>query len=130
MSFTLGKQERLKSKKVIGQLFNKEGQSFAIYPLRVVWLKTTLDSSFPMQFAVSVPKRRFKKAVDRNHLKRQIREAYRLNKLPAYEYLEKKEQQVAFMILYTGKEKIPYIEIEKKMNLLLKRFVHSIKKNG
>ena len=129
MSFTLSKQERLKSKKIIGQLFNKEGQSFAVYPFRVIWLKTTLDSSFPMQFAVSVPKRRFKKAVDRNHLKRQIREAYRLNKIPACEYLEAKEQQVAFMILYTGKGKIPYIEIEKKMKQLLDRFLHSIKKN-
>ena len=120
--YTFTKKERLKSKKIIGRLFNKEGSSFAIYPLRVIWLKIPLDSSFPAQFTVSVPKRKFKIAAHRNRIRRQIKEAYRLNKHILYKYLEEEDMQIAFMILYTGKEAISYQEIEQKVVALLHRF--------
>lgn len=123
MKLTLGKLERLKSEKIISCLFNKEGESFAIYPLRIIWMVTTLDTPFPAQFTVSVSKKRFKKAVDRNSIKRQIREAYRLNKLPIYTQLEQQQQQVAIMILYTGKDKLSYSEIEERMQRIIKRWL-------
>jgi len=118
---TFKKEERLKSKKMIGRLFNKEGQSTAKFPLRIIYLYTELTTDAPAQFTVSVSKRYFKLAVDRNKIKRQIREAYRLNKDAVYDSLKEQNKQCAIMILYTGKQAIPYREIEKKVKLLLKK---------
>ena len=86
--FTFKRGERLKSRKVIEQLF-KRGQSFAQYPLRIVWVDMEeRRSEFPAQFALSVSKKKFKRAVDRNRIRRLVREAYRLNKHVLYEGLE------------------------------------------
>ncbi len=82
--FTFKRAERLKSRKVIEQLF-KQGQSFAQYPLRIVWVEMAEPrSEFPAQFALSVSKKKFKRAVDRNRIRRLVREAYRLNKHVLY----------------------------------------------
>lgn len=95
------KEERLSSKKIIQELFDN-GSSFYLYPFKVVYTLQP-DKSLPNQVLFSVPKRNFKKAVDRNRIKRQLREAYRLNKslLP--------DSDVKFCIgyIYTSKEKIP-----------------------
>lgn len=104
-------------------MFNREGQSFGMYPLRIIWLETTLNTSFPAQFALSVPKKKFKKAVVRNRIRRQVREAYRLHKHQLYEFLEQKDMQCAIMVLYTGKEMATYWEIEKKIKLMIRRFI-------
>ncbi len=127
MRFTFQKEERLKSKKIIGRLFNKEGKSFAIYPLRVIWLETPLASSYPIQFGLVVPKRQFKKAVHRNEIKRKIRESYRLHKHLMYEHLQAKGKQCAMMIVYTGKEAMPYEELEQKMQILIRKFMKTVK---
>tara|TARA_B100000795_G_scaffold269897_1_gene261000 strand:- start:9147 stop:9386 length:240 start_codon:yes stop_codon:yes gene_type:complete len=79
MKQTLGKKERLKSKKLIGRLYT-EGSSVKAFPLRMVYLQTEHTSDFPAQVGVSVAKRTFKKAPDRNRLKRLMRETYRLQK--------------------------------------------------
>ena len=73
MKYTLGKQERLKSKKLIEKLY-KEGSSVKAFPLRMVFLQTEHTSDYPAQIGVSVAKRNFKKAPDRNRLKRLMRE--------------------------------------------------------
>lgn len=124
ITFTFTTEERLKSRKVIQRLF-KEGESFGQYPLRLVWLRLENSmSQAPVQFAVSVPKKRFRHAVLRNKIKRQIREAYRLQKHRLYENLRQKgKEQVAFMVIYTGQESLPYSEIEKAMQLMLGRFM-------
>ena len=86
--FTFKRAERLKSRKVIEQLF-KQGQSFAQYPLRIVWVEMAEPrSEFPAQFALSVSRKKFKRAVDRNRIRRLVREAYRLNKHVLYGGLE------------------------------------------
>ena len=122
-TFTFRKKERLKSRKVIERLF-KDGQSFGVYPLRLVFLKMEDSrSGSPVQFAVSVPKRSFKSAVARNRLKRKVKEAWRLNKHWLYKKLEKVKGQYAFMVIYTGKEDFPYGEIEKAMKNMNMRFV-------
>lgn len=124
-SFTFTKEERLKSRKIIQRLF-KEGQSFGQYPLRLVWLNLEEPvSNAPVQFTVSVPKKRFRKAVSRNRIKRQVREAYRLQKHRLYEGMRQhsKQQQVAFMVIYTGKEAMAYPEIERAMQQMLGRFI-------
>ncbi len=115
--------ERLKSRKTIQQLFTT-GKSFAIYPLRLVYLQNeTPLSPYAVQFTVSVSKKRIKKAVHRNRIKRQIREAWRQNKSTVYEALKDQNIQYAFMIIYTAKERLPYEQIERSMLKINEKFV-------
>ena len=121
--FSFKRGERLKSKKVIEQLFGK-GQSFGQYPLRLVW--STIDrplSKFPVQYAVTVPKKKFPKATQRNRIKRQMREAYRLRKHVLHAALEEDQAQLAFMVIYTAKEALPSRDIEIAMQKMIKRFL-------
>ena len=112
--FAFPKEEHLCRKKLIEQLFSKQGSSFGVYPLRFTWLPAPARHHGPPQVLVSVSKRTFKRAVDRNRLKRLLREAYRLNK---YRLLEAENgHPVALLgILYTGKEKSELLLIEKKL---------------
>jgi ribonuclease P protein component len=122
MKYTLGKQERLKSKKLIEKLY-KEGSSVKAFPLRMVFLQTEHTSDYPAQIGVSVAKRNFKKAPDRNRLKRLMRESYRLQKEIVYHNLD---VPYVFMISYLGKEEKDYEEIYAKMNKLLNLFIKQI----
>ena len=99
MKFSYNKIEKLKSKKLIDKLFN-EGRSINVFPLKLVYLETGLEDSVPVKTGVSVSKRYFKNAVDRNRIKRLLRETYRLNK---HELFNKITTKYAFMILYIGK---------------------------
>lgn len=118
MRFTFNKKDRLKSKKLIDQLF-AEGKSVTAYPLRMVYIGTTFDDGSLVKAGVSVSKRSFKKAVDRNRIKRLLRESYRLNK---YNYFNNITTPFALMILYIGKEKPSFEYIETKMDQLFEKF--------
>ncbi len=122
MKHTLGQEERLKSRKLIGRLYT-EGKVIKTFPLRMVYLETVHSSDYPAQFGVSVPKRLFKRAVDRNRIKRLIREAYRLNKQIIYSNIDK---PCVFMISYLGKTELSYQEIEHKVIKILRQFVEHI----
>jgi ribonuclease P protein component len=101
-------------KKLIEELFSKQSSSFGVYPLRLVWIKAPVPTTVPPQVLISVSKRTFKRAVDRNRLKRLIREAYRLNKYRLTE--QPNGHQVALLgIIFTGKEKSPLALVEKKL---------------
>ena len=89
-----------------------------------MYIQTEHTSKYPAQVGVSVPKRNFKKAVDRNRIKRLLRETYRKQKQVVYNTIDK---PYVYMISYIGKEKCTYDEIELKMNQLLKAFVAQIK---
>jgi len=123
MKLTLGKPERLKSRKLIEKLF-AEGKSVKKFPLRMVFLQTSHTSTFPMQAGFSVPKRNFKRAVDRNRLKRLLRETYRLRKEILYTKLEK---PTICMISYIGKEEISFEEMYSKMTILLQLLLKETK---
>ena len=123
MKHTLGKEERLKSKKLIERLYT-ERNSVKAFPLRMIFLQTEHTSNFPAQVGVSVPKRNFKLAVSRNRLKRLMRESYRLQKEIVYDNLE---NPYIFMISYIGKEECTYDEMFLKMEKLLTRFVDETK---
>ncbi len=112
--YTFPKEEHLCRKKLIEQLFGKQGSSFGVYPLRLTWLAAPAHGVAPPQVLVSVPKRTFKRAVDRNRLKRLLREAYRLNK---HQLLDAPGgHPVALLgILFTGKEKAELPLIQKKL---------------
>ncbi|GAA4382701.1 ribonuclease P protein component [Hymenobacter koreensis] len=122
-SYVFPKEEHLCRKKLIDELFGR-GSSFGLYPLRIVWLPLPAPSTEPPQVLVSVSKRNFKRAVDRNYFKRLMREAYRLNK---YRLLEAPGgHMVAQMaIIYTGKEKKPFSVVENKLISGLERLLRA-----
>ena len=96
-----------------------QGKSVSAYPLRLVYMPTTFNTNNIAKTGVSVSKRNFKTAVDRNRIKRLLREAYRLNKL---EYFNNLSTQHAFMILYIGKEKPTLNQLQHKMTVLFNQF--------
>ena len=117
---TFKKEERLCSKKVIDTLFAK-GSPFFIHPFKIIWIDLPLETKFSAQILINVSKRHFKKAVDRNKIKRQIRESYRKNKSSLYDFLALHSKQCAFAITFVAKEKASYQEIESKIILILQR---------
>ena len=110
--YTFSKEERLSSKRLIALLFSK-GSSFNLYPLRFVYYTPQDMPPGQTQVLISVSKRYFKRATDRNRLKRQMREAYRLNK---HILLQNQGQAPRLLgILYIGKEKKSFHSIQKKL---------------
>ncbi|MCW1952762.1 MAG: ribonuclease P protein component [Flavobacteriia bacterium] len=119
--FTLGAKERLKSKKAIEQLF-ASGKGLSVFPLRLVYLGVPAAQT-PMQCAFSVSKRQFKKATDRNKIKRLLRESYRRQKPHLYQSLSKAHQG---MILFNGKEIPSQEQMDKNMQELLKKWLKNV----
>ena len=119
MKLTFNKTEKLKSQKLIEKLF-LEGKSVVAYPLRLVFIETTFDDNVKVKAGISVSKRHFKNAVDRNRIKRLMREAYRLNKA---NYFNNITTQYALMILYIGKDGTEFDTVNEKMNLLFDKFL-------
>lgn len=111
---TLGKAEKLKSQKIIDQLFN-EGKAVSHNGFTLVYLYLPLQTIYPAQVSFSVPKRNFKHAHERNRIKRLMREAYRLNKLPLYQKLVEQKKQVAMMWVYKGKALPDYETVTKEV---------------
>jgi len=122
MKATYPKIEKLKSKILIDKLFD-EGKSVVSFPLRLVFIGTKFDEPVKVKCGVSVSKRNFKKAVDRNRVKRLIREAYRLNKDSYFNNITK---QYALMILYIGNDKPTFEQTNKAMKKLLDKFVETV----
>jgi len=116
--FTFGKVERLNSKIQIAELFAK-GDSFFKYPFKVIVHHKPETAKPLVSILISVPKRSFKKAVDRNRIKRLIREAYRLNKHIVYEHLGQNAISVNLAFIYTAKSILSFQEIERKIILIL-----------
>ena len=121
--FTLGKNERLKSRKSIEQLF-KEGKKINLSPYLIYFITSPITgdlTKFHIQFGVGVATRNFKKAVDRNRIKRVTKEAYRLQKIPLQEKLQAKNIQLNLFFIYTARELPIYNEVYKKIEVILKR---------
>ena len=125
---TFTKDERLRSRKLIEQVIN-EGKSISVSPFRLSWTVTQFETPFPAQLAIAVPKRFFKRAVDRNYIKRIIREVWRKNKSATYTLLQSKKIQCAFLVIFSGRKVPEYTEVEKKFLLTLQRFEETILKN-
>lgn len=118
--YTFSKEERLSSRKLIEQVA-KEGKSFLVHPFKVIALETTFTTAFPAQVMMTAPKKRFPRAVDRNRIKRLMREAYRKNKYTLYTALNEQNKKLAIMLIYVGAELPEYKLAEDKIILILQR---------
>jgi ribonuclease P protein component len=116
--FTLGKLERLKSRKLLEQLF-RDGSTLLNHPVKLFYTSKALPEGIKLQAGFGVSSRTFKKAVDRNRIKRLLREAYRLQKKPLQESLEASGARLAVFFLYIGKELPDFNLIKDKMNAVL-----------
>ena len=124
MNFTYPKKERLKSKTTIGLLFSK-GKSVSKYPLRLVYRQAEVDAAEKIKMGVSVSKKYFKRAVDRNYFKRVLRETYRLNK---HLLLDNIQEPYSVMFFYQTKDKLSYEEINTKTIQLFEKFLLQVNK--
>ena len=124
--FTLCKEERLKSNLSIQKLL-KHGRSVSTFPLKIYWnFSPDPHQKYPVRVAISVPKRKFRKAVDRNLMKRRLREAYRLNKSILYDTLDQHQQKIQLIILLLSDEFIPYTQLEQGMREILLQLMNKL----
>ncbi|MGB0887343.1 MAG: ribonuclease P protein component [Vicingaceae bacterium] len=116
------KNEKLKSKKDLEHLF-KKGKSINAFPVRLIYVKKNELMNVSINAGVTVSKKNIKLAVNRNLIKRRIREAYRLNNKAIIESLKKNNTEINLMFIYTSKEVLPYHKIEAKIKTLLNRLI-------
>lgn len=129
MRFTFQKEEKLTGLKVFTDLAAK-GNSFFVHPFRIIWMYSEAEQKFPARIAFAVPKRNFKKAVDRNRIKRLLRETYRHHKHELYTELNSKDVKISVMFIYTGKVVPEHDELERKIILSLQRLSKAAASDG
>lgn len=122
---TLHKSERLDKKKVIEKMFAGGSRSFSVFPLRVVYLPVE-ELAADASILVSVSKRRFKRAVKRNRVKRQIREAYRKNKHMLLDVLAARQCRLAIAFIYLSDQLADSTLIEERMKIALARIAEKV----
>jgi ribonuclease P protein component len=119
---TFKKKERLSEKKIIQDLFDK-GNEFFISPFRVLWNCCPSERPIEAKILFAVSNKNFKKAVDRNRIKRLLRESYRKNKHILYDTLAGRNENLMIILQYTGKTILTYKETEAKIILILQRLL-------
>lgn len=139
--FTLGRNERLKSRKQIDKLF-AEGKSFVVNPFRVYFIVNDVPIAIgrlmmngSVRFGVGVSSKNFKRAVDRNRIKRLTREAWRLQKndpiaIGLKELLKAQNKQLNVFFIYIGKELPDFTTVKDKVAVALKKLLDKVNENN
>jgi ribonuclease P protein component len=122
ISNKFSKKEKLKSKKAIDHLFST-GKTITAFPIRVIYVGKTTKENVLISAGVTVSKKNIKLAVERNLVKRRMKEAYRLNNNDLKKHLKNTEAEINMMFIYTSKQILPYKEIEAKIKVLLTRLI-------
>ncbi|HPW67460.1 MAG TPA: ribonuclease P protein component [Salinivirgaceae bacterium] len=122
---TLNKHERLKSRKAIECLLS-DAQTFTLFPVRALFKVFPGDDTEPLKVCVSVSKRKFKRAVDRNRLKRQMRESWRVHKHELRQKLSENNFRMDVMLIYISNEKEEFTKINEKIEASIKRLIQLI----
>jgi len=129
MKYNFSKQEKVVSLKIINALFEKDAYQVFLFPFKLS-LVLVVNQPVVSQALIIVPKRNFKKAVDRNRIKRQIREIYRLNKAPFQNTLNAKQVQVAISVAFVAKTELDYVKANTAFIKALKMLADYIEKNN
>lgn len=124
-SFQFPKKEHLCGEIRVGKLY-AEGKAFIVYPLRVVYKVTASTENVPVKVLVSVPKKRFKHAVDRNRIKRLMRETYRLNKCGLYQLAAEKGVEIQIAFNYVADTEMDFATLNRKMEKALTQIADKI----
>ncbi len=122
-TYSYNKTEKLKSRKTLNELFTK-GKSFSVFPVKLFYVLSETDTV--IKAGVGVSARNFKKAVDRNRIKRLLRECYRLNKLSLHTAVIAKQKGVSVFFLYVGKELPEYTMLNEKMQTVLTKLEEAL----
>ena len=126
MQYTFGKEEKLKKRSLIGQLF-EDGDSFFLFPYKVLYLKTEIPvQNFPCQTGIAVSKRNIRRAVGRNKIKRLFREAFRLQKRSLYDALKDEKYLHTVLWVYVGKESPDYHKLHKQTGKCIERLINEL----
>ncbi len=126
MSEKFGKSYKLCSRKTIEFLFN-EGKQLRAFPLKVYYSESKSLEKVPFQVVLSAPKRQFKRAHDRNYVKRLMKEVLRREKQPLEDVLNESGKQLSLFIIYTNKEVLTYQELEKCVRKLIIKLIIELK---
>jgi ribonuclease P protein component len=125
MRNTLSRSESLKSYKLIRLLFQK-GDSFFSYPYRIFYLEQEKEHNVPVQFLISVSKKKIKTAVKRIRIKRLFRESYRTNKHELLEMMKKRDKNLAIAFVFVGDQNMEFSQIEEKTKIALQQSIKTI----
>jgi len=127
-TFSYSAKEKLKSRKLMEELFSG-GKSFSVFPVKLFYKEVKEPIDFPVKAGVGASSKRFKKAVERNRIKRLLRESYRLNKLPLIEFATREKKQVAVFFLFIDKVLPDYTILQEKMPLLIDKLIKQLNEN-
>ena len=123
--YSFSKAERICSKLIVDKLFAGGNTSMAVYPLRAVCMPVE-KGCVPVSILISVPKRRFHHAVDRNRMKRQVREAYRLNKSVLWQSLEGKPYSLAIAFICIADKPCASASVARSVKKILSRIEEQV----
>ncbi|MCH2229052.1 MAG: ribonuclease P protein component [Crocinitomicaceae bacterium] len=129
MNYKLGKNYKLCSKSIIDDLFY-DGVTIKSYPFKAIFKEVNLLNAPSFQVVFSAPKKTFKKAVQRNHIKRKSKEAFRLNKNTLESYLKQKNKQIALFLVYSTPEEFDHSILEKKTIKLFNKIINKLEETN